>query len=168
MPMTSTDVLSIIQHLEVPHLFVSADGGWGVDALLGEQTRPHDDLDLVVDFEEIDAVNEAMALLGFQPWINEMPTRFVLKSPGDRRIDFHPMHFDDTGYAHQQLPGGKLFTCRIDALHGAGRIADREVPCLTVELQLAVHIGYEPTATDQRDIQRLCDRFGLSPSEGYK
>lgn len=25
------------------------DGGWGVDALLGRQTRPHDDMDIVIE-----------------------------------------------------------------------------------------------------------------------
>ncbi|MGI3781472.1 MAG: nucleotidyltransferase domain-containing protein, partial [Janthinobacterium lividum] len=28
-------------------------GGWGVDALVGRQTRPHRDLDLAVDGEDV-------------------------------------------------------------------------------------------------------------------
>ena len=31
------------------------DGGWGVDALLGEQTRPHSDLDLAVKLDDLPA-----------------------------------------------------------------------------------------------------------------
>ena len=45
-------------------------GGWGVDALLGEQTRPHLDLDLVFDADrdgERRAL-EALAELGFRRW----------------------------------------------------------------------------------------------------
>lgn len=167
MSMPATEVVAIVQHLENDQLFVSIDGGWGVDALLGEQTRPHDDLDLVIDFDQIAAVREALTTHGYQPCLDEMPTRFVLKAPGDRRIDFHPMHFDESGFAHQQLPGGKLFTCRISALNGAGQISGRAVRCLNPELQLAVHTGYEPVATDRRDVQLLCDRFGLIPPEDY-
>jgi hypothetical protein len=33
------------------------DGGWGVDALLGGETRLHDDLDVVVRREEIERLS---------------------------------------------------------------------------------------------------------------
>jgi len=46
--MTADDVLEIIRSLERSLIGIWLDGGWGVDALLGEETRPHDDLDLVV------------------------------------------------------------------------------------------------------------------------
>ena len=35
---------------------VWVEGGWGVDALLGEQTRSHDDLDLGVRMEDVDRI----------------------------------------------------------------------------------------------------------------
>ena len=43
------DVLRVIAALQAGNLRVWLDGGWGVDALLGEITRPHDDVDLVVE-----------------------------------------------------------------------------------------------------------------------
>lgn len=42
-----------------------SDGGWGVDALLGEQTRPHNDLDLVVSLDGIPALRDVLGEQGF-------------------------------------------------------------------------------------------------------
>jgi lincosamide nucleotidyltransferase A/C/D/E len=42
--MTSEDVVELLQRLEQHDVVVWLDGGWGVDALLGEQTRPHGDV----------------------------------------------------------------------------------------------------------------------------
>ena len=165
--MAAADVLAVLDAIEQAGCFVSVDGGWGVDALLGDQTRPHDDLDLVIDVDEIETVRAALTLLGFRLQLDEMPTRFVVSTCGDRRIDFHPMYFDDTGFAHQRLPGGRLFTCRSAALDTACRIAGRAVRCLSAELQLAAHTGYPPDESDILDIRQLCDRFQLSPPPGY-
>ncbi len=44
----SDGVAEILERLAVRGIEVWVDGGWGVDALLGEQTRSHDDLDLVI------------------------------------------------------------------------------------------------------------------------
>jgi lincosamide nucleotidyltransferase A/C/D/E len=46
--MNPVDVLEILYHLSKNEVVVWLDGGWGVDALLGAQTRAHDDLDVVM------------------------------------------------------------------------------------------------------------------------
>jgi lincosamide nucleotidyltransferase A/C/D/E len=46
--MTSVDVIDLCATLEVSGVEIWIDGGWGVDALLGEQTRPHRDLDIAI------------------------------------------------------------------------------------------------------------------------
>lgn len=46
--MKSEDVLQIVTWLEQAEIPVWLDGGWGVDTLVGQQTRSHSDLDLVV------------------------------------------------------------------------------------------------------------------------
>ena len=43
---------------------VIIDGGWGVDALLGEQTRTHDDLDVAVQHEDRSSQSEDRAASG--------------------------------------------------------------------------------------------------------
>ena len=163
----STHVLVILDGLKAANLFVSVDGGWGVDALLGCQTRPHDDLDLVIDIEQVDSVREALGALGYALKLEEMPTRFVLAADGDRRVDFHPNYLDETGFAHQRLPGGRVFTCRSAALGFRGFIDGREVHCLSPELQLAVHTGYALDEVDREDVARLFEEFALPPPPGY-
>ena len=45
------------------HLWIG--GGWGIDALLEKQTRPHKDLDLMVRFEDSAAMIHALVPLEF-------------------------------------------------------------------------------------------------------
>ena len=44
---------------------VWVDGGWGVDALLGEQTRPHKDFDALVPLEDLGRLADVLADRGF-------------------------------------------------------------------------------------------------------
>ena len=46
--MLEKDAADLIALLEKNGLEVYVDGGWAVDAVLGEQTRPHDDLDIAL------------------------------------------------------------------------------------------------------------------------
>jgi hypothetical protein len=65
----ATDVLAILDELDRAGLVAWLDGGWGVDALLGEHTRPHQDLDLAIARDDLAAVEAASAGL---------PARMVL------------------------------------------------------------------------------------------
>ena len=42
--MNASDVVELLNRLEEHGIDVWLNGGWGVDALLGHQTREHDDL----------------------------------------------------------------------------------------------------------------------------
>jgi lincosamide nucleotidyltransferase A/C/D/E len=44
------DAAELIAFLDENGLEVYVDGGWAIDAVLGEQTRPHDDLDIAVPY----------------------------------------------------------------------------------------------------------------------
>ena len=46
--MSAEDAVELLKLFERHHITVWVDGGWGVDALLGEQTRLHNDLDLAL------------------------------------------------------------------------------------------------------------------------
>jgi lincosamide nucleotidyltransferase A/C/D/E len=52
--MTPGDVIAVVQTLESAGVVFWLDGGRGVDALLGRQTRPHGDLDLALDRDGAD------------------------------------------------------------------------------------------------------------------
>ena len=51
--MTASDVIELLDFLERTGLEIHVDGGWAVDALLGEQTRSHDDLDIAIPHAQV-------------------------------------------------------------------------------------------------------------------
>jgi hypothetical protein len=53
MEMILVDVIDIYTSLENLGVEIWIDGGWGVDALLGEQTRPHKDLDIAIQQRDV-------------------------------------------------------------------------------------------------------------------
>jgi len=160
--MCAADVLDVLAFLERGNVAVWLDGGWGVDALIGEQARPHDDLDIVIEVRRLDAAQDALRDLGFVLAADELPTRCVLRAAGDRRIDVHPVTFDSEGGGLQRQPDGSDFRYPPEGLVGMGMIAGRPVRCLTPELQLRCHLSYEPDANDVHYMRLLCARFGLT------
>jgi lincosamide nucleotidyltransferase A/C/D/E len=162
------EVVAILDLIEAAAIPVWLDGGWGVDALLGTQTRRHDDLDLVVALDRVDDVLRAAAPLGFALVEDQRPTRAILRSPDARQIDLHPVTFDagGTGWQAGAAPDGT--DCPYPASgFGRGEVLGRAVPCLTADLQLAHHRGYEPRARDHHDIRALASAFDLDLPDPY-
>ncbi|MGH3426401.1 MAG: nucleotidyltransferase domain-containing protein [Mycobacteriales bacterium] len=54
--MDADDVIEVLDRLDAAGAEYWIDGGWGVDALLGIQTRQHDDLDLGVRLSDVPRV----------------------------------------------------------------------------------------------------------------
>jgi lincosamide nucleotidyltransferase A/C/D/E len=139
-------------------------GGWGVDLLVGRQTRPHRDLDLAIGAEGEAAALTALGRLGFTVETDWRPTRVELAGPGEQWVDLHPVVFDADGFGRQaDLDGGHFAyppTC-----FTTGRIAgvDRAVGCLSVEQQVLFHSGYAPRERDRHDLRLLA---GLAAGDG--
>lgn len=162
------DVLEVVDCLEAIGVMICLDGGWGIDALLGAQTRPHDDLDIVMELARLDAARDAVRPLGFILTVDELPTRCVLRDPTDRRIDIHPVIFDHEGGGLQDQPDGDPFRYPPEGLAGSGILAGQIVRCLSPELQLRCHLAYEPDDDDRHDMRLLCERFGLVLPESFE
>jgi len=62
--MTAADVVDIVRLLEQNGIEVYVDGGWGVDALLGEQTRRHSDLDIALPYKHMPKLRELLETQG--------------------------------------------------------------------------------------------------------
>ncbi len=62
---TAEDVVDLYSGLLVRGVRLWVDGGWGIDALLGRQTRPHEDLDAIVAFEDLPALARFLGGCGF-------------------------------------------------------------------------------------------------------
>ena len=165
--MPAADVLRLLDTLASAGIPVWLDGGWGVDALLREQTRDHDDLDLVIALDDAGRAQDALDTLGFALSEDERPTRFVLRDASDRRIDFHTVVFDTQGGGIQTLQDGRAYRYPPEGFTGRGAIARQPVACLTPEVQLECHTGYEPDDTDRHDVLLLAQRFGLPLPAAY-
>lgn len=140
------------------------EGGWGVDALVGEQTRSHADLDVAIDRAHLDDAAAALSELGYAhapDVVPGLPARLVMTDAQGRVVDFHPLTFAPSGDGWQQLGERAWGLYPADGLTANGRIGDRDVRCATPELQLRHHLGYEWTDTDLHDLGLLRDRFGI-------
>jgi lincosamide nucleotidyltransferase A/C/D/E len=161
--MTAAAVVEVLDLLEAAGVQTWVDGGWGVDALLGEQTREHDDLDLAVDARLLERIQATLAPLGFRHAAAVepgLPARFVLRDARERQIDVHPLVFDEEGNGWQDLGAGHRGRYPDAGLAGRGTIAGRAVRCLTPSLQLAFHAGPEPVERHPQDVALLSERFG--------
>jgi lincosamide nucleotidyltransferase A/C/D/E len=161
----ATEVLEVLGALRRAELRVWLDGGWGIDALLGEQTRDHED---VVELDRLDDVLRAVARLGFVLVEDHLPTRAVLRSPAASQIDIHPVIFDEDGCGWQQHAAPDGTDCPYPASgFGEGLLLGTTVPCLTPELQVEHHRGYAPRERDRLDMAALANAFGLALPEPY-
>jgi lincosamide nucleotidyltransferase A/C/D/E len=167
--MSAADVVELMQLFDRSHCSVWVDGGWGVDALLGQQTRHHADLDLALALADVALVQDLLVgELGYVVAEDEMPTRLELRDSQDHRIDLHPLVFDSEGNGGQQLQGGSWGMYLADGLAGSGVIQGQYVRCLSPQLQLRFHLGYEPDDDDRHDVALLCHHFGFEVPDGYR
>src|SRR4051812_34959514 len=149
--MSAEEVARIVGRLEGAGLTVWLDGGWAVDALAGRQTRTHDDLDLVVRLDEVPAVERELAALGYDRAGGEPPMSFESIDPEGRQVDSHPIAADG---AYRMRDGG-IWHYPLRGLAGRGVVAGRIVRCLTAEVQVITHAGYELTDKDLQDLRLL-------------
>jgi lincosamide nucleotidyltransferase A/C/D/E len=167
------DAISIYQSLLASNIQVWLTGGWGIDALLQEQTRPHKDIDVVMLVDDVVRMRDLLGLAGYglkelwseNTWAvdshgNEVPTAFVLQDSEGREVDAHAMRLDDRG---NRVPAwaeeGLVF--RWEDLAGEGMIAGFAVRCVCPQMQVLLHTGYNLPGEQLRDVELLCERFGV-------
>jgi len=166
--MASADIVGLLDAFESAGVPVWIDGGWGVDALFGEQLRPHDDLDIVVDIRDVPTVKEVLRGSGYAFQESDVPLSFMVVDSEGRQVDVHPVTFDEQGNGLYQMDDGNTWTYPAEGLAGTGAISGTPVRCLTPELQMGVHAGYELREKDHEEIRILSKRFGVDPPPGYR
>lgn len=150
----------VVELLEMSHehgVRVWVAGGWAVDALVGEQTRPHADLDLAVDAHHVDALVAALQEAGFNTAADMLPSRLEVAHPDTRRVDLHPVTFSADGSGAQaNLEGLSPFHYGTDGFT-TGTIDGHVVPCLSARQQLPFREGYDWRDVDHHDTSLLRD-----------
>jgi lincosamide nucleotidyltransferase A/C/D/E len=134
------------------------EGGWGIDALVGHQTRPHRDVDLDIDGALEDEALAALADLGYVMETDWRPNRVELVAPGRGWVDVHPLVIDDDGNARQAALGGGWHEFP-HSFFTIGYLGDVAVPCVSKEAQFLFHSGYELRQVDRHDLAFL-DQLG--------
>ena len=171
---TAEDVIKIYQRLLENNIQVWLVGGWGIDALLGEQTRPHKDLDVIMLVDDVGRLRELLSHDGYKfayLWEEnlstvdargvETVTAFVLQDGEGRELDVHAMRLDAEGNGIPAWDAEGRILKRQD-LAGEGSIAGVRVPCFTAEMQMACHTGYELPEKQVRDMELLHQKFGVA------
>jgi lincosamide nucleotidyltransferase A/C/D/E len=167
--MDACNAVGLLVALDASGVDVCVGGGWAVDALLGEQTRPHGDLDLWIPADSFEFAVVTFADIGIDrlyPWPGDRPWNFVLHDVARRRVDLHLYEPLSSGELHYGgVESGERYPA--DALRGRGTIDGRPVRCESQEWSVRWHSGYPPRPEDLHDVPPLCAKFGIELPPGF-
>jgi lincosamide nucleotidyltransferase A/C/D/E len=162
--MSAQDVVKLYDLLEANGIHVCIDGGWGVDALLGRQTRAHGDLDIAMQHKDVPKLRELLAAKGYSE-VSRPDTRdcnFVLGDDRGREVDVHSYTFDSAGRHTFGIP------YPAESLTGTGTIDGRTVKCISLQGVMEFRANYEPDDGDVRDVQALVKAFDVKSPANYE
>jgi len=96
--MIAKDAVELYTLFDQHGIQVWIDGGWGVDALLGRQTRKHDDLDVALRHSNVSALCKLLEDYGYRhvPSGGSWGCNFVLGDDQGHRIDVHSFELGTT------------------------------------------------------------------------
>ncbi len=160
--MPINEVLALLELFEKNGIGLHLDGGWAVDAVLGQQTRKHADLDIVIQHTDVSQLRALLEARGYRdvPRPDTRECNFVLGDEQGHEVDVHTVLYDQNG----KNKFGVDYP--IESLSGSGSIAGFVVKCISVDWLVKFHAGYEVDANDYHDVKLLCERFGIAlPSE---
>jgi lincosamide nucleotidyltransferase A/C/D/E len=156
--MTAEKVIELLRFLEQHQVQVVVDGGWGVDALLGKQTRKHADLDIAIPHTLVPKLRALLEPCGYKeiPRDDTWECNFVLAHDDGRTLDVHSYLLDDSGE--------NIFGVAYQAHHltGTGTINGYPVRCVPPEVAVSFHLGYELDRNDYHDVALLCEKFKIA------
>lgn len=156
-------VASLVEEVNALGCELWLDGGWGVDALVNEETRSHEDVDIVVQKCDLECIRDALKSLGFVPMERD-DTRtwnFVLVDARDQQIDFHVIEFDTEGNGIYGPPEHGIYY-PAEAFSGRGQVSNTPVKCMSAAFQVTNRSGYELRDKDHHDLQLLRSKPSLS------
>ena len=110
--MMAGDIIGLYAELQDLSIKIWVDGGWGVDALLGKQTRPHKDLDIAIQQQDVSQFRALLEARGYKEIKLESarPWNFVLGDENGREIDVHVIVMDDKGNGlYGPVENGELY-----------------------------------------------------------
>jgi len=137
--MPASRVLMILDVLAAAGAQAWVAGGWGVDALIGRQTRRHHDLDLVVSNDHVEylKVADALTRAGFRLVTQQLHDDRPLPLCYEWRHDGHTIEVLPVAL-HE--PPFKAASDNAEPPFTQGSIIGRPVPCLRASLQVVLYV----------------------------
>ncbi len=144
------------------------DGGWAVDALLGEQTRTHADVDIVIQQKDVPKLREVLGARGYKDVERDDTSawNFVSGDSKGHQVDVHAVIFDENGNGlYGPVERGTMFPAA--SLTGTGKVNGRAVKCISAEYMVKfISLWlYKHRDKDFNDVFALCDKFHLEYPE---
>lgn len=162
--MSGDAVVDLMQLCDQNGIVVFVDGGWGVDALLGRQTRVHADLDIALEHKDVPQLRALLEARGYTdvPRDDTRECNFVMGDDQGHEVDFHSYTYGTQG----KLLFGIEYP--LDSLTGTGSIQGYPVKCISPQWMVKFHSGYELDENDYCDVAALCKHFSIALPAEYE
>lgn len=166
--MKSSDVIFLYEELKKLGVQVWLDGGCGVDALLGVESRSHGDVDIIVQEKDLKTLVQYLESSGYKniPRDDTRAWNFVMGDDKKNFVDVHVVVFDVEGNG---IYGSSENNSKYPASSflGVGTIVGKKVKCVTADYQLISHTGYKLRSKDYLDMIALSQKFNLDLPKEY-
>ena len=160
--MSSEDAVDLYGALEARGMRIWIDGGWAVDALLGEQTRPHEDLDIAVERKDLVGLKEYLESLGYRDKARDPEKMWdlVLGDDHGHEVEVHAFDLDDEGEIIEESYWDGYSR---DSLSGLGSIDGKIVRCVSLKQLMKTHDETKRIfkRSDYDDVTSLQKKFDL-------
>jgi lincosamide nucleotidyltransferase A/C/D/E len=165
MPQADMNPSRVVRHvssLEEAGVGVWLIGGWAIDALLGEQHRPHDDLDVLIPDTDVSTAGRVLSGEGYRGAIAAKGATYLVDAAG-HQIDVHVISIRADGTAvYWMEDDDDVWTYPPGALDGRGEVLGQTVRCLSAGMMMLDHTtGYALDAVHQGDVDALSVAFGI-------
>lgn len=158
--MKSTDVINLYTKLEGLGIKIWIDGGWAVDALLGKQTRTHEDLDIAVEHKNVTNLRIYLESQGYKETRRNEDKMWDLVMGDDKghEVEVHAFSFDNEGGVVKEEYWDGYSN---NSLTGSGIINGCMVRCVSPEQLLKTHDNTKRKLKDNdyKDMDALRKKF---------
>lgn len=163
MSIPASAVIEIYTKLEKLGIHIWIDGGWAVDALLQEQTREHQDLDIAVQKKDLIKLKDFFLSRGYVDRERDENKKWNFVLANDDlgfEVEVHSFDFDGDGKVMREEYWDGYSP---DSLTGIGNINNCAVRCVSLDQLIKTHDRNKRTLkeSDEKDILALSERFNV-------
>lgn len=153
------DLFKVLDLMDRTGICYWLDGGWGVDVLVGKQTREHRDIDIDFDSCYNEKLIQTLIENGYTITTDWSPVRVELYHPDLSYLDIHPFVLSDDGTAKQADLEGGWYEFEAEYF-GDAIFSGRKISCISAKGQMVFHTGYDLREVDRHDIKNIKKLLG--------